>query len=149
MKRPYYPNPYANFDVGYDSVPLKSMKRDDILTYLYNIRLIPWYVSYLLRQKHTNTEVQEYCSEIWIQICEKTQEAWDKLKDKEEIIKFASKIILLNCKSKTSPAYYRVRKENEKYVHIRNKDWESFDEEGKLPDYLKDIENESVCKEYN
>lgn len=133
-----FKNRWYNDTVRHEEV-CKSNKKEDILDYLYRTKIVPYYCTYLLQMKETEYECEEYMQEIWLQICNLSEKKLQDLyfQGKTALTAYIAVLIRQNCKSQTSPAYCRVRKENKKYIHVNDREWELYDEYGEFPDYLK------------
>lgn len=143
----------------YHDTPLNGKDRDSIINYLYDTRIVPWYTTYLLQKKVDDVEVQEYMQEIWLQICNLSEEKLQDLLEqgKTALTAYIAVLIKQNCKSANSPAYCHIRKPEKRYVHIQDKDWKLYDEEGEFPDYLKngalkaieEYDNDKISVDYD
>ena len=137
MKKKFIKNKWYNGWVHH-SAPLKSSSRDDILDYIYRTDLVNWYVTYLLHKGIDNELTKEYISEIWLQLCEISQNKWLDLYEqgKAAITAFVAGLIHNNCISVNSKAYYHIKKPTINEVHFTDSQWMEFDEDGSIPDFI-------------
>lgn len=142
-RSPYIKNQWYG-KLMYHHVPIHGNTREDILDYLLRTDIVNYYVTYCLQLPIDNEECQEYIQEIWLQICELKEEKLQDLLEqgKTALTAFIAVLIKQNCKSRTSPAYCKVRKPKKGHIHIQEREWNMYDEEGKWPDYLTIVQTQ-------
>lgn len=72
-------NKYCTYKVKTGELPLKDSKRDTIVQWMVDTHLVEWYVTYLLKQKVDEPDVQDKIQDIYLMIMEVPQEKWDNL----------------------------------------------------------------------
>lgn len=111
-------------------VPLKDGNRDTILQWIYDIKLVPWYVSYLLKGNPGEERIRDAIQYMWLEICKVSDERWNNLYTQGylAISSFVTGIIHRQLKSDSSN-YYRA--------------------EGKYKEMFKVMDNEEFWQKIN
>lgn len=109
-------------------IPLKSGSRDDIVQWIYDINIIPWYVTYLLKRPLNSCDVQDKIQDLYIEVCKVPQEKWDDLYEQGyySISAFVAGIVHRQIISDSSTIYYKYNKYKEKFVTMEDSFWQSF-----------------------
>ena len=127
-------NNYYEFKVLSADLPLKSDKKDDIIQWIYDIHIVEWYTTYLLKKTMENEEVQDKIQEIYLMICEVPQKRWNELysQGKFAISGYVTGIIHQQLISKTSKIYKKYGKYNDTFQTKDDVFWQTYDEENKI-----------------
>lgn len=127
-------NNYYEFKVLSADLPLKSDKKDDIIRWIYDIHIVEWYTTYLLKKTMENEEVQDKIQEIYLMICEVPQKRWNELysQGRFAISGYVTGIIHQQLISKTSKIYKKYGKYNETFQTKDDIFWATYDEENKI-----------------
>jgi len=127
-------NNYYEFKVLSADLPLKSDKKDDIIQWIYDIHIVEWYTTYLLKKTMENEEVQDKIQEIYLMICEVPQKRWNELysQGRFAISGYVTGIIHQQLISKTSKIYKKYGKYNETFQTKDDIFWATYDEENKI-----------------
>ena len=127
-------NKYYEFKVLSADLPLKSDKKDDIIQWIYDIHIVEWYTTYLLKKTMENEEVQDKIQEIYLMICEVPQKRWNELysQGRFAISGYVTGIIHQQLISKTSKIYKKYGKYNETFQTKDDVFWTTYDEENKI-----------------
>ena len=109
-------------------IPLKSGKRDDIVQWIYDINIIPWYTTYLLKRPLNSCDVQDKIQELYLEICSVPQEKWDDLYEQGvySISAYVSGLIHRQIVSDTSKVYMKYNRYRERFVTMEDSFWQSF-----------------------
>lgn len=123
-------NKYYDKIVTTNATPLVNGDRDTIIKFIYDIHLIEWYTTYLLRQKITGRDVQDKIQEIYLMICEIPQEKWDDLYEqgKYSITAYVTGLIHQQLISQTSYIYKKYKKYRD-LNKITDNFWDENEEE--------------------
>lgn len=91
--------------------------RDLVLDYLIRSGFVKYYVKKLMFPSDINDLFDDYVQEVWLQLCEVSEEKWESLYDKRpeqddfyDIRNFVSVIIRNTVRSTTSAAYRKLKK---------------------------------------
>lgn len=127
-------NNYYEFKVLSADLPLKSDKKDDIIQWIYDIHIVEWYTTYLLKKTMENEEVQDKIQEIYLMICEVPQKRWNELysQGRFAISGYVTGIIHQQLISKTSKIYKKYGKYNDTFQTKDDIFWQTYDEENKI-----------------
>lgn len=134
-----------NYNKKVDSeVRPKSSKMQDIVEWVYKTHLVEYYVTLNFNKPMTNPDCQDYCQEIYLQLCEIPQEKWDEVWEYGFIglRGYVCQLIKNNNISETSVAYRSIRRSV--------KDWliyESFDDIAS-PEELREIDRQIQRETY-
>lgn len=127
-------NKYYEFKVLSADLPLKSEKKDDIIQWIFDIHIVEWYTTYLLKKSMENEDVQDKIQEIYLMICEVPQKKWNELysQGRFAISGYVTGIIHQQLISTTSKIYKKYEKYNETFQTKDDIFWETYDEENKI-----------------
>lgn len=108
--------------------PLKSGSRDDILQWIYDINIIPWYVTYLLKRPLNSCDVQDKIQELYLEVCRVPQEKWDDLYEQGvySISAYVSGLIHRQIVSDSSKVYLKYNRYRERFVTMEDSFWDSY-----------------------
>lgn len=128
LKRESGRNWYCSTRVLTKEIPLKSGKRDDIVQWIYDINIVPWYTTYLLKRPLNSCDVQDKIQEIYLEVCNVTQEKWDDLYEQGaySISAYVSGLIHRQIVSNTSKIYLKYNRYRERFVTMEDSFWQSF-----------------------
>jgi len=115
-----------NYDKRVDNdVRPVSSKMQDIVEWVYRTHLVEFYVTLNLRKPMSNPDCQDYCQEIYLQLCEVPQEKWDEMWNYGYVAlkSYVCQLIKNNNQSSNSRAYYNIRKSTKNWIM-----YEDFDE---------------------
>ena len=109
-------------------IPLKSGNRDDIVQWIYDINIVEWYTTFLLRRNMTQCDVLDKIQDIYIEICNIPQEKWDELYEQGaySISAYVSGIIHRQIVSDTSTIYRRYNLWRSRFVTMEQSYWNSY-----------------------
>lgn len=98
----------------------KSTKRDDIIDWIIKTQFIDYYVIKLIGNE--DTSVDDVIQDIYLSVCELTQEEWDKLTRQgyASIRAYISGMIYRQICSATSPSFYKYRRYNQNRCSIED-----------------------------
>ena len=127
-------NNYYEFKVLSADLPLKSDKKDDIIQWIYDIHIVEWYTTYLLKKSMEDEEVQDKIQEIYLMICEVPQKRWNELysQGRFAVSGYVTGIIYQQLISKTSKIYKKYGKYNDTFQTKDDVFWTTYDEENKI-----------------
>lgn len=112
-------------------LPLNSSDRDEVLTWLYNSNLVPWYTTYLLHRPYEDDLVQDMVGELYMILSEIPQEKWDYLYEqgKFAVSGYVTGVIKFQVWSTTSKIYFKYGKHYEREITMDEEYWERYEEE--------------------
>ena len=127
-------NKYYEFKVLSADLPLKSEKKDDIIQWIYDIHIVEWYTTYLLKKSMEDEDVQDKIQEIYLMICEVPQKRWNELysQGRFAVSGYVTGIIHQQLISKTSKIYKKYGKYNDTFQTKDDVFWTTYDEENKI-----------------
>ena len=127
-------NKYYEFKVLSADLPIKSEKKDDIIQWIYDIHIVEWYTTYLLKKSMEDEDVQDKIQEIYLMICEVPQKRWNELysQGRFAISGYVTGIIHQQLISKTSKIYKKYGKYNDTFQTKDDVFWTTYDEENKI-----------------
>lgn len=113
-----------------DELPLESSDRDTVIKWIYDIHVVEWYSTFLLK-KGVDEELEDKIQEIYLMICEIPQAKWDELykQGKYAISAYVTGIIHQQLYSDTSAIYYKYGKYAETELHKDELFWEKYSDE--------------------
>lgn len=128
-KRPrnrYYPD-----RVHTREIPLKDGKRDTIVQWIYDIRIVEWYTTFLLQRDIDALDVEDKIQEIYYMICSIPQEKWDELYEqgRYSISAYVTGIVHQQIVSSTSRIYYGYNRYREIVSTMDDLFWETYYDE--------------------
>ena len=124
-------NPYYDKLVKTQEIPLKDGNRDTIMQWIYDIHIVEWYVTFLMKKTMENETVKDYIQEMWIEIGEVPQCRWDELFEQGylAVASFVTGIIHQQIVSKNSHLYAKYGKYNKFITTEPEEFWDKiFDE---------------------
>ena len=112
-------------------IPLKDGKRDTIVQWIYDIRIVEWYTTFLLHKEITELDVEDKIQEIYAMICDISQEKWDELYEqgKYSISAYVTGIVHQQIVSATSRVYFKYNRYLEVMKTMDDLFWEKYYEE--------------------
>lgn len=118
----------------------KSSNRNDILEWLHYIGLVDNYIKKLEYDSVPPETVQDEIQDIWLEICELSQEKWDYLYQQSAtaIKAYISGLIYRNIHSCTSKLYNKYKRLDNLCIHISDESWEVFNETGIMQPTMED-----------
>lgn len=72
-------NTYYKEHIKADKIELKDGKRDTILKWIYDIHVVEWYITYLMRAPADWGDMPDIIQDIYLYLAEIPQEKWDDL----------------------------------------------------------------------
>lgn len=91
--------------------------RESVLDYLIKSGFVKYYVKKLMFTSDINDLYEDYVQEVWLQLCEVSEEKWEELYDRRQnhddfydIRNFVAVIIRNTVRSTTSAAYRKLKK---------------------------------------
>lgn len=121
-------NDYYDNKVMMDCIPLKDGKRDTIVQWIYDIHVVEWCVTYWMRKRMTEDIVKDKVQDIYLMICEKTQEEWDELyaQGNYSIGAYVAGMCHKQIKSNKSYCYKKYDGYSKKFNLMDEKFWEEY-----------------------
>ena len=129
MKKPR--NRWYHELVHTGELPLNSSNRDEVLTWLYNSNLVPWYTTYLLQKPYEDDTVQDIVGELYLILSEIPQDKWDFLYEqgKFAVSGYVTGVIKFQVWSKTSSVYFKYHRHKERNIIMDDEFWTDYAEE--------------------
>lgn len=123
-------NRFYSENVRTEELPLKSSKRDVVLQWIYDIHIVEWYSTFLLK-KGIDDDLADKIQEIYLMLCEIPQEKWDELYEqgKFAISAYVTGVIHQQLYSTTSTIYYKYGIHNTTEVTMDDLFWEKYNDE--------------------
>lgn len=124
-------NRYYQEKVRVAETKLENGDKDTIIKWIYECHIVEWYVTYLLKKRIDDTDVQDKIQEIYLFICEIPQEKWDDLyaQGKFNISAYITGIVHQQIISATSVCYNKYNKYREIEKTQDELFWEIYYEE--------------------
>lgn len=132
MKRNFkVKNRWFNEWVHTADLPLTSSNRDEVIKWLYNSNLVAWYVTYILEKPIDDEYVQDCIGELYLMICEVSQEKWNYLYEqgKMAISAYVTGIIRQQVISTNSRIYKLLGKHKSMEIIKSEEFWQHYEEE--------------------
>lgn len=109
-------------------IPLKSGKREDIVQWIYDIHIVEWYTTYLLKRTIKQGDTADKIQEIYLQVCDVPQEKWDDLYEQGmySISAYVAGLIHRQIVSDSSRVYKKYNRYREKFVTMEESFWNSY-----------------------
>lgn len=122
-------NKYYNKLVLTEELPLNTSNRDDVLNWIYDIHIVEWYSTYLLK-KGIDDDLADKIQEIYLMLCEVPQEKWDKLfqQGKFAISSYVTGVVHQQLWSTTSKIYTKYGRYNATQITQDEIFWDIYDE---------------------
>lgn len=113
-----------------NELKLEGGDRDTIIKWIYDIHVVEWYSTYLLK-KPIDDDLADKIQEIYLMICEITQDKWDELYEQGQyaISAYVTGIIHQQLWSDTSDIYYKYGKYNTTELTQDDLFWERYNDE--------------------
>jgi len=124
-------NQYYSQNVKTTEIDLPNGERDTVIQWIYDIHIVEWYVTYLLKQSIDEDDVQDKIQEIYLMICEIPEDKWKGLfeQGKYAISAYVTGIIHQQLISKNSKIYKDYVKYHATEKVKSDLFWEIYDEE--------------------
>ena len=123
-------NKYYEGNVLSAQIPLEKSDRDSIVKWIYDIHIVEWYSTYLLKKK-IDDDLADKIQEIYLMICEVSDERWQELYKQGQyaISAYVTGIIHQQLISDTSFIHREYDKRNA--IEITKDDifWETYGKE--------------------
>ena len=123
-------NKYYEGNVLSSQIPLEKSDRDSIVKWIYDIHIVEWYSTYLLKKK-IDDDLADKIQEIYLMICEVSDERWQELYKQGQyaISAYVTGIIHQQLISDTSFIHREYDKRNA--IEITKDDifWETYGKE--------------------
>lgn len=126
MKNPYYPH---NVKTG--ELPLKSDSRDAVIEWIYATHLVEWYTTFLMKKSIDEDSVADRVQELYLMICEISEEKWKELcaQGKYAVSAYITGLIHQQIVSTNSAIYKKYTKYEATHKVKDDLFWEKYDEE--------------------
>lgn len=123
-------NKYYSGNVLSAQIPLEKSDRDSIIKWIYDIHIVEWYSTYLLK-KEIDEELADKIQEIYLIICEIPDSRWQELyvQGQYAISAYVTGIIHQQLISDTSYIYREYEKRKTKEITKDELFWETYGEE--------------------
>ena len=97
-----------------------STSRDDIVQWIIGSQFVDYYVIKLIG--NDDTSVDDVIQDIYLSICEMTQEDWDRLSKQGfgAVRAYVAGMVYRQVHSCTSPSYYKYRRYNQNRVSLED-----------------------------
>lgn len=124
-------NRFYNERVRTAELKLVSGDRDSILKWIYDTHLVEWYTTFLLKYPIDAPFVTDKIQEIYLILCEKSQEVWDKLyrQGQYAISAYVTGIIHQQIISVNSDCYKKYNKVSKTEITQDEEFWKTYGEE--------------------
>jgi len=124
-------NRFYNERVRTAELKLVSGDRDSIIKWIYDTHLVEWYTTFLLKYPIDAPFVTDKIQEIYLILCEKSQETWDKLyaQGQYAISAYVTGIIHQQIISVNSNCYKKYNKVNKTEITQDEEFWKTYGEE--------------------
>lgn len=106
--------------------------RDEVLNYLLSTNLVDNYIK-KIAFSNDYEQIEDITQEIWLQICEVSEEKWEQLlnqgTEKDKFTKcraFTSGLIHRNIRSKNSKVWYKLKKHTEREILKDSEIWNGY-----------------------
>lgn len=125
LKNKYYENTVLT-----DNIELLNGDKDTIIKWIYDIHIVEWYSTYLLKKK-IDDDLADKIQEIYLMLCEIPQEKWDELynQGKYAISAYVTGVVHQQLYSSTSAIYYKYGKYNATELTQDDLFWEIYNDE--------------------
>lgn len=113
-----------------NELKLGSGDRDSIVKWVYDTHVVEWYSTYLLK-KPIDDDLEDKIQEIYLMICEISQDKWNELYEQGQyaISAYVTGIIHQQLLSDTSAIYYKYGKYNTTELTQDDLFWEKYSDE--------------------
>lgn len=110
-----------------EQTPLKDGKRDTIVQWIYDIHVVEWYSTYLLRLPLKR--IEDKAQEIYVEICSIPQSKWNELynQGKIAIADYVTGIVHQQLISNTSKVYKKYNKHEQRELTQDELFWSNYE----------------------
>ena len=123
-------NKYYSEPVLTEKIPLETSDRDTVIKWIYDIHIVEWYSTYLLKKK-IDDDLADKIQEIYLMLCEIGQDKWNELfeQGKFAISAYVTGVIHQQLYSSTSAIFYKYGKYNTTELTQDELFWEKYNDE--------------------
>ena len=124
-KNKFYDKPVLTEDL-----PLLKGDRDSIIQWIYDIHIVEWYSTFLLK-KRIDDDLADKIQEIYLILCEIPQDKWDELFEQGRfaISAYVTGVIHQQLYSTTSSIWYKYGKHDTTELTQDELFWEKYNDE--------------------
>lgn len=125
-------NIYYNGYVKTGEIPLKDSKIETIVQWLYDTHLVEWYVTYLLKKRLEDEDVEDKIQDIYLYVMETPQEKWDDLFEQGQfsVSGYVTGIIHQQLITDNSKIYRKYNKHHQCETRMDDVWWETYYNDG-------------------
>lgn len=125
-------NIYYNGYVKTGEIPLKDSKIETIVQWLYDTHLVEWYVTYLLKKRLEDEDVEDKIQDIYVYVMETPQEKWDDLFEQGQfsVSGYVTGIIHQQLITDNSKIYRKYNKHHQLETRMDDVWWETYYNDG-------------------
>ena len=125
-------NIYYNGYVKTGEIPLKDSKIETIVQWLYDTHLVEWYVTYLLKKRLEDEDVEDKIQDIYLYVMETPQEKWDDLFEQGQfsVSGYVTGIIHQQLITDNSKIYRKYNKHHQLETRMDDVWWETYYNDG-------------------
>lgn len=125
-------NIYYNGYVKTGEIPLKDSKIETIVQWLYDTHLVEWYVTYLLKKRLEDEDVEDKIQDIYVYVMETPQSKWDDLFEQGQfsVSGYVTGIIHQQLITDNSKIYRTYNKHHQREMRMDDAYWETYYNDG-------------------
>ena len=125
-------NIYYNGYVKTGEIPLKDSKIETIIQWLYDTHLVEWYVTYLLKKRLEDEDVEDKIQDIYVYVMETPQEKWDDLFEQGQfsVSGYVTGIVHQQLITDNSKIYRKYNKYHQRETRMDDVWWETYYNDG-------------------
>lgn len=125
-------NIYYNGYVKTGEITLKDSKIETIVQWLYDTHLVEWYVTYLLKKRLEDEDVEDKIQDIYVYVMETPQEKWDDLFEQGQfsVSGYVTGIIHQQLITDNSKIYRKYNKHHQIETRMDDVWWETYYNDG-------------------
>ena len=125
-------NIYYNGYVRTGEIPLKDSEIETIVKWLYDTHLVEWYVTYLLKKRLEDEDVEDKIQDIYVYVMETPQEKWDDLFEQGQfsVSGYVTGIIHQQLITDNSKIYRKYNKHHRLETRMDDVWWETYYNDG-------------------
>lgn len=125
-------NIYYNGYVKTGEIALKDSKIETIVQWLYDTHLVEWYVTYLLKKRLEDEDVEDKIQDIYVYVMETPQEKWDDLFEQGQfsVSGYVTGIIHQQLITDNSKIYRKYNKHHQIETRMDDVWWETYYNDG-------------------
>ena len=125
-------NIYYNGYVKTGEIKLKDSKIETIVQWLYDTHLVEWYVTYLLKKRLEDEDVEDKIQDIYVYVMETPQEKWDDLFEQGQfsVSGYVTGIIHQQLITDNSKIYRKYNKHHQIETRMDDVWWETYYNDG-------------------